>query len=164
VAIVVRHGEARDIEAIRAIYAQPSNVAATLQLPYPSAELWQARLGRHHEHFHSLVACEGDAVLGQIGIEVFASPRRRHAANIGLAVDEASRRRGAGDALLTAALDLCHHWLAVRRVELETYVDNAPAIALFERHGFVREGTSRAYAFRAGSYVDVHLMAHLSGV
>ncbi len=163
-AIVVRHGEARDIEAIRAIYAQPSNVAATLQLPYPSAELWQARLGRHHEHFHSLVACEGDTVLGQIGIEVFTSPRRRHAANIGLAVDEAFRRRGAGDALLTAALDLCHHWLAVRRVELETYVDNAPAIALFERHGFIREGTSRAYAFRAGSYVDVHLMAHLSGV
>ena len=158
----VRHSEARDIEAIRAIYAQAGNVAATLQLPYPSAELWQRRLGGPHEHFHSLVACGADdRPRGQIGIELFAAARRRHVANIGLAVDEGCRRQGVGDALIAAALGLCHDWLAVRRVELETYTDNAAAIALFQKHGFVIEGTARGYAFRAGRYVDVHLMAHL---
>lgn len=159
--IEIRHSEAADIEAIRAIYAQPSNVAATLQLPWPSAERWQARLGKAHEHFHSLVACEDGAVLGQIGIEVMSSPRRKHVANIGMAVSEHARRRGVGAALLSAALTLCHQWLAVRRVELETYTDNEAAIALYLRHGFVHEGTARGYAFRDGRYVDVHLMAHL---
>jgi L-phenylalanine/L-methionine N-acetyltransferase len=82
-------------------------------------------------------------------------------ANIGLAVDAGCRRQGVGDALLGAALALCHDWLALRRVELETYTDNAAAIALFRKHGFELEGTARDYAFRAGRYVDVHLMAHL---
>lgn len=157
----IRHSEAADLEAIRAIYAQPSNYANTLQLPWPSAERWQSRLGKAHEHFHSLVACEDGAVLGQIGIEVMSSPRRKHVATIGMGVSEHARRRGVGSALLTAALTLCHQWLAVRRVELETYTDNEAAIALYRRHGFVVEGTARGYAFRDGRYVDVHLMAHL---
>lgn len=33
------------------------------------------------------------------------------------------------------------------------------AIALFERHGFVIEGTGRGYAFRQGALSDVYLMA-----
>lgn len=156
----VRHSEPQDIEAIRAIYAQPSNVHATLQLPFPSIELWQQRLGRLHEHFHSLVACADGVVVGQLGIEVFTAARRRHAANIGLAVAESARRQGVGSVLLQAAIQLCHGWLAVRRIELETYTDNHAAITLFERHGFVREGTAEGYAFRAGGYVDVHYMVH----
>jgi len=157
--MIVRHSETRDIEAIRQIYAQPSVYASTLQLPWPSAELWQQRLGGRSDHFHSLVACDGDNVLGQIGVEQFVSPRRRHAANIGLGVSEHARRRGVGSSLLTAAIELCTGWLGVRRIELETYTDNTAAIALFERHGFVVEGTATAYALRAGEYVDVRLMA-----
>ena len=47
------------------------------------------------------------------------------------------------------------------RLELEVYVDNEPAIRLYERFGFVREGTMRQYAFRDGVYVDAYLMARL---
>jgi L-phenylalanine/L-methionine N-acetyltransferase len=158
-AMIVRHSEPRDIESIRQIYAQSSVYADTLQLPFPSAELWQERLARRHEHFHSLVACEGDQVLGQVGIEVFANPRRRHVANIGMAVSELARRRGVGSALLGAAVELCNGWLGVRRIELETYTGNDAAIALFRKFGFEIEGTARAYALRAGAYADVHLMA-----
>lgn len=160
--MIVRHSEPGDIESIRAIYAQPSVYASTLQLPFPSVELWQARLGRRHEHFHSLVACEGEQVLGQLGIETFANPRRRHVARIGLGVSEMARRRGVGSALLGAAVDLCGGWLGVCRMELETYTDNAGAIALFEKFGFEMEGTAKAYALRAGALVDVHLMARLA--
>lgn len=39
----------------------------------------------------------------------------------------------------------------------------ARAVALYEKHGFVREGVGRGYALRNGEYVDVHLMARLSG-
>lgn len=157
--IIVRHSEAQDIGAIRSIYAQRSNYANTLQLPYPSLELWQERLGRRHEDFYSLVACDGERVLGQIGVEAFANPRRRHVANIGMAVCESARRKGVGSALLEAAKDLCQRWLGVRRIELETYIDNDAALALYRKHGFVHEGIARGYALRDGVYVDVHLMA-----
>ena len=90
----IRHSEARDIEAIRQIYAQPSVYASTLQLPWPSAELWMQRLGTRQEHFHSLVACEEDEVRGQVGIEVFANPRRRHSSAASRSL--AKRGRSAG--------------------------------------------------------------------
>ncbi len=160
--IRIRHSEARDIAAIRDLYAQPSCMASTLQTPFPSLELWQARLGRLNEHFHSLVACRDQRILGQLGIEVFTAARRKHVANIGMAVDESARGQGVGSALLEAAIELCHDWLAVSRIELETYVDNTAAIALFRKHGFRIEGTGVGYAFRAGGHVDVHFMARLS--
>ncbi len=155
----IRHSEARDIEAIRAIYAQASVYANTLQQPFPSAELWQQRLGRLHTHFHSLVVEADGRVLGQIGVERFENPRRAHVANIGLAVDEGARGRGVGSTLIGGAIELCFGWLGVRRIELEVYTDNQAAQALFARHGFQREGTSFDYALRGGRYVDVHLMA-----
>lgn len=157
--LTIRHGEVRDIDAIRQIYAQPSSFASTLQLPFPSLDRWQARLSAPGDSFYSLVACAGDEIVGQIGIEVFTSPRRRHVANIGMAVAEQARQRGVGTALLSAAVELCHGWLGVTRIELETYTDNQAAIALFGKHGFAIEGTARGYALRAGEFVDVHLMA-----
>jgi len=69
--------------------------------------------------------------------------------------------RGVGSALLRAALDLADRWLQVRRVELQVYADNAPAIALYLRHGFVEEGRHRDFAFRDGAFVDALTMARL---
>jgi len=159
----IRASEPGDIEAIRALYAEPGNYANTLQLPWPSLALWQSRLGGHSPDFHSLVACLDNAVVGQIGITQFASPRRRHVANIGMGVAERARRRGVGSALLGAAIELCEGWLGVRRIELEVYTDNDAAIALYRRFGFEHEGTARGYALRAGAYADVHLMARRVG-
>ena len=47
------------------------------------------------------------------------------------------------------------------RIELTVYTDNARAIALYEKSGFVHEGTHRAYALRHGRFVDAHAMARL---
>lgn len=155
----IRHSEPGDIPAIRDLYAEPSSYAATLQLPHPSLGLWERRLGHPPDHFTSLVAVRDGKLLGQIGIEVFTSPRRRHVANIGMAVVEVARGQGVGRALVRAAKQQCFGWLGVRRIELECYVDNAAALALYRSEGFVIEGTSRGYALRDGQYADVHLMA-----
>ncbi|MCK7592633.1 GNAT family N-acetyltransferase [Pseudomarimonas salicorniae] len=155
----IRHSEPADIPAIRDLYAQPSCLAATLQLPHPSLTLWERRLGNPPDHFTSLVALREGRLLGQVGIEVFTAARRRHVANIGMAVCEDARRQGVGRALVRAAKAQCFGWLGVRRIELECYVDNAGALALYESEGFVVEGTARGYALREGEYVDVHLMA-----
>ena len=47
------------------------------------------------------------------------------------------------------------------RLDLRVYVDNAPAIALYEKFGFEKEGTHRRFVYRDGEYVDAHVMARL---
>ena len=67
-----------------------------------------------------------------------------------------------GTALLTRLLNYADRWLGVTRVELSVYTDNAPAIALYRRHGFEVEGTQRASVLREGVLIDVLMMARLA--
>jgi putative acetyltransferase len=160
-AIAVRHYEQRDLAQIRAIYSEPDAFANTLQLPFQSEEHWRNKIGTPKEGFTNLVAVRNDEVLGQLTLEVFQRPRRRHAATFGMGVKGAARQLGVGSALVSAATDLCENWFNVSRIELEVYTDNAAAIALYSKHGFVIEGTCRRYAFRDGQFVDAHVMARL---
>ena len=47
------------------------------------------------------------------------------------------------------------------RLELVVFVDNEAAIRLYRKHGFVIEGTHRAFALRKGAFVDAYAMARL---
>jgi len=51
--------------------------------------------------------------------------------------------------------------LNLTRLDLRVYVDNEPAIALYNKFGFEIEGTHRLFAYRNGEYVDAHVMARL---
>ena len=160
----VRHAEPGDAAGLHALFAEPGAFAATLQLPYPSLAAWEKQLRDLPRHVVQLVAeVDGDGVVGAAGFEVFQSPRRRHVANLGMAVAPAYRGRGVGTQLLEAVIDTAERWHGVRRLELEVYADNAAAIALYERHGFEREGLARGYALRDGAYVDALLMARRAG-
>ena len=159
--ITIRHSEESDIRAIARIYSQPSCYAGTLQHPFPSLAKWQKRLSELPDHCFSLVAEIDGEVVGQIGMEVCTNARRKHVADLGMAVSEEFQGIGVGSALLKGAINLAHHWLAVRRIELEVYTDNHAAIALYKRHGFAIEGEARDYAFRDGEYVDVFFMANI---
>lgn len=157
--VIIRHSDQSDAAAIKSIYACPENYAGTLQLPYPSLDKWQRAFSQPNDHFYSLVAEYQGQLIGQIGMDVFTNPRRKHVANIGMAVLPDYQNKGIGKQLLAAMSDLAFNWLAIRRIELEVYTDNARAIALYEKAGFVIEGTARGYAFRDGEYTDVYLMA-----
>jgi putative acetyltransferase len=155
----IRSSVINDAAAIMAIYQQPSCYAATLQLPYPSLDKWQAFLGADNPHFYSLVAEVDGKIVGQIGMDVMTNPRRKHVANIGMAVDQQWQGKGVGKALLDSMLVLATKWLAIKRIELEVYTENNVATALYKKSGFAIEGTAKGYAFRDGEYADVYLMA-----
>lgn len=157
--VTIRHSEPSDFAAVKAIYEQPSCYAGTLQHPYPSEALWQKRLADQGPNSYSLVAEIDGQIVGQIGMDVCTSPRRKHVSNIGMGVLETHQGKGIGSKLLEAMLHLATNWLAVKRIELEVYTDNLAGQALYRKHGFELEGTARQYAFRDGEYVDVHLMA-----
>lgn len=128
-------------------------------MPYASKAQWERRLANDSPRVISLVAVLADELVGQMTLEQNENLRRRHVATFGMGVLAAQTGRGVGSRLLEAALDLADNWLNVERTEIEVYVDNASAIALYKKYGFEIEGTMQKYAFRDGSYVDAHAMA-----
>ncbi|MFT4924186.1 MAG: putative acetyltransferase [Phenylobacterium sp.] len=161
--VVIRHSEKEDIAAIKAMFSQPSCYGGTLQLPFPSLDKWTDKLGTIADNQTSLVAeIDGD-IVGQLSLFVEKSPRRKHVANIGMAISDQHQGKGIGSQMLAAAVDMADNWLAIRRIELEVYADNAAGVALYKKHGFEIEGTAKCYAFRDGQYVDAYLMARLKG-
>jgi len=160
--ITVRHSEPEDYKALHRIFSGSRAVAGTLQMPFPSAEMWRERLSEPPEGLYSLVACVEGEVVGSLGLET--SPTRwrmRHVGSIGMAVRDDWQGKGVGTALMEAALDLADNWLNLTRIELTVYVDNAAGIALYEKFGFEVEGTHRRLAFRDGEYVDAYSMARI---
>ena len=78
-----------------------------------------------------------------------------------MAVPSAWQGKGVGKALMGAICEVADGWLNVIRLELTVYTDNERAIALYRKFGFVIEGTHKAYALRAGRYVDALAMARI---
>jgi putative acetyltransferase len=162
--ISIRHSEPDDYEALHRIFSGPKAIWGTLQLPFPSRERWRKRLAEPSEGLFSLVASVEDDVVGSLGLRTFPNrPRRRHAGGIGMAVRDDWHGQGVGTALMEAAIDLADNWLNLRRLELTVFTDNAPAIHLYRKVGFVTEGTLVDYVFRDGVYVDCFTMARVRG-
>ena len=158
--ITIRRAEPRDAEAMKAIFDAPRSMAGTLQLPYPSVSMWTKRIADFPPDDVMLVAEVGGALVGNLGLHVAAkSPRRRHAGAIGMSVRDDWQNRGVGTALLAAGIDMADNWMGFRRLELTVYTDNAVALALYRKFGFIIEGTARGYALRDGEFVDAFLMA-----
>lgn len=161
--ITIRRAEPDDYAAVQAIFAMPRAQAGTLQLPFPSLDLWRQRLQAVDPNAHLLLACAGSDVVGQLGLYVSSNPRRRHVGDLGMGVRDDWQGRGIGSALLVAAIDLADRWLQLRRLELQVYADNTAGIALYTRHGFAEEGRHRDFAYRDGAYVDALSMARVRG-
>ncbi len=158
--LIIRDCRLEDAEALHDMFSQPQVIRGTLQLPYPSLQLWQARIADPQPGLTMLVAIHEDGLVGQVAVHTHPTrPRRRHAGDLGMAVRHEWQGRGVGTALMTAAVDFADRWLNLHRLELTVFSDNAPAIRLYEKFGFEVEGTLRAYAFRDGRYADVYTMA-----
>jgi len=159
--IVVRAAEPSDIEAIHAILRCPGVVANTLQLPWRPLAYTRERFGQPDANKHALVAVVGERVVGQLDLEVQHGPRRRDVGKFGMAVHDDFHNQGVGSALMAAMLELADGWLGLRRLELEVWADNPAAIHLYEKFGFVIEGTGRQFGRRNGKLIDAHYMARL---
>ena len=93
-----------------------------------------------------LVVTEDDAVVAYAGLA--AMPDEAYVQTIG--VDPAHQRRGIGARLLTALMDDARR-RGLPRVGLEVRVDNAAAIAMYERFGFRGIAVRKAYYQPSGA-------------
>jgi len=161
--LVIRAREPTDWQEFAALMQLPRVRWGTLRLPFVSAEETRKWMEKQAEGHVGIVATLDGHIVGSAGIHR-EKGRRDHVGQIGMAVHDDFHGRGIGSRLLAALVDTADNWLNLRRLELAVYVDNAPAIALYRKFGFVLEGTRRAVAFRDGAFVDDHVMARLRGL
>ena len=161
--ILIRAFEMSDVDDVAEIQAMPKSRRETLQLPYQSRDYTRKKFENISSDEHLLVAVvqKTQKVVGLIGLSPVKRARRSHVGQIGMSVHDDYHNQGIGSQMMEAVLDLADNWLNLKRLELEVYVDNKSAIHLYEKYGFVIEGTLRKYAFRDGDYVDTYAMARI---
>ena len=159
-AVTIRPTRVNDAEALCAMANLPGFRWGTLRPPFGRVEETRKWLERLGDADLSVMAEVGGKPVGNAGLRRLAG-RRVHVGTVGMGVHDDFRGRGVGTALMAALVDAADNWLGLRRVELTVYADNAPALALYRRFGFVEEGRHTDFAFRAGRYVDALAMARL---
>lgn len=157
--VVIRAYEEEDIPAVARLYNQRSVAAGTLQIPFMAVSERAERYTLSPE-LRMIVADLEGKVVGHAGLHLYRG-RRQHVASIGMGVDENHHGQGIGSKLMEALMDLADNWYNIARVELTVYADNAAAIHLYKKFGFVEEGHHRDYAYREGEYVDALSMVRL---
>jgi L-phenylalanine/L-methionine N-acetyltransferase len=158
--LTVRAREPTDLDGFAELMSLPKVRWGTLRLPLVSREQYRKWLESPPEGMTAIVAVLDGRIVGSGDIRR-GQGRSAHVGSIGMCVHDDFHGRGIGSAMLAALVDAADNWLDLKRLELRVYVDNAPAIRLYSNFGFEVEGTLRADAFRAGVYVDSHIMGRI---
>jgi RimJ/RimL family protein N-acetyltransferase len=150
------------IEGFRAAVdsvARERRYVAMLQAP--SLEDCRAYvLDMRRRGFPQFVAICDEGVVGWCDLSPVNRPVHAHCGTLGIGVIAAYRGRGLGGRLLETTLARGRE-IGLTRIELEVREANLPAIALYERFGFVREGVKKNAVRIDGAYEDAIAMALL---
>lgn len=122
-------------------------------------EQLQAEQGKTRWHF---VVClrDGGRAIGSAGLDALDSVNGK--TELGIAIGEPSLwDQGYGTETIGILLDFAFGELRMERVYLYLFSANDRARHVYERVGFVREGTLRRASFRHGQHVDVDIMGIL---
>lgn len=162
----VREATASDatwfIEHVRALVAEPD-----AQIPLRSGEFvvtrdQQAELmgGAAERGDLFLIAEVHGKCVGELNLRRGSRAAFRHSVVLGMSVAREWRNQRIGSALMQRAIEWAKAEGTLRRIELHVYSTNAPAIRLYESHGFIIEGRRRGAVRVGDGFIDDMLMAY----
>ncbi|MEX0991543.1 MAG: diaminopimelate decarboxylase [Actinomycetota bacterium] len=105
-----------------------------------------------------ILAMHGSEVIGLLSLARGVEQRNRHNATLGMGIAKPWRGKGIGSVLMVEAFRWAEEF-GVARIALSVYPDNAPAVALYRKFGFVEEGRLVRHLLKPVGYVDEVLMA-----
>jgi RimJ/RimL family protein N-acetyltransferase len=164
--VYLRPGERRDVPVFVRWFTD-ARTTRTLLMTSPMGEALEERwfermLDVHGTDRWFFVVCRraDDRPVGSI--DLHEVDLRNGSASLGIAIgDPDDTGRGYGTDALRALLGFGFGQLRLERIELEVYDFNDGARRVYERVGFVHEGTLRRALYRDGAFHDVHRMAIL---
>ncbi|TPJ28978.1 GNAT family protein [Mesorhizobium sp. B2-7-2] len=139
------------------VVARERRYLSMLEAP-PFEQTLQFAKGRIEKGDPGFVAVVGEKVVGWCDITRHDMPAHAHRGTLGMGILPIYRGRGLGLKLINAALARARS-AGMVRVELSVHADNARAIALYDKVGFVREGVVRDAVRVDGEYRDAIMMA-----
>jgi len=131
----------------------PDEAAALAQIER-ARSLWEEGEGRHFA-----IADPDDALIGGVNFHRIEPGHRR--AEVGFWLATGARGRGIGPRAVEAACRWAFERYDLDRIEMTTLPDNASALRLAEKVGFVREGLLRKRNFERGARVDIVMLGLL---
>lgn len=141
-----------DSEYLRLLDAHPA---------YPKTEQqiaeWVREGQRGRENFlFGIRTCLDDELIGFLELGEVLWTHRNAWLAIGIG-EMAFRGRGYGSEAMRLGLDFAFRELNLHRIQLTVFSYNRPAIHLYEKLGFQREGVYRQYMERDGQRFDMYL-------
>jgi RimJ/RimL family protein N-acetyltransferase len=136
VSVIIR--EARQEDADQLI----THITAIADDPSSEILLWPGIVG--------VLSCAGGEHRGN-----------HHTTTLGITIHKDWRNQGIGRALMERAIDWVKATGVVKRIQLGVTSTNTPAIHLYEKLGFEKEGLRRRGMFKNGRYYDTWLMGLL---
>jgi len=144
-----------DLDTLRLLAFQPA-----VPLTIADEEAWFASLcqASDNQFVFAIRHQEDKRLLGNCGLVV--QNWRSRQAELGIFIGQA-RGQGFGGDALRVLLRFGFDDLNLNRIALQVYSYNPRAVALYERLGFVHEGTLREAIQRDGRFYDIYVMSIL---
>ncbi|NIS80655.1 MAG: GNAT family N-acetyltransferase [Anaerolineales bacterium] len=99
-----------------------------------------------------------DTIVATLNFSAGHRPRVRHSGEFGMSVRKQYWGLGIGSLMVDTFIDWARDTQIVKKINLRVRTDNHRAILLYERKGFVKEGTIHKEIFLDGKYFDHHWM------
>lgn len=144
--IVIRKAEVDDAEQM-ALFKQYISQESDF-LSYGANEIEesaesQARLiqsANSAENSVIILAIVNEEIAGFVTFNGGFRVRKKHSGDMGIAVRKKYWGKGIGNLLVEALIEWARNTETVRKINLLTRTDNATAISLYEKYGFIKEG------------------------
>ncbi|HWM91518.1 MAG TPA: GNAT family N-acetyltransferase [Thermoanaerobaculia bacterium] len=146
-----------------ALESHPLAFGASLEDDRCSPDFFRTSLANPEEQ--AVFGCfEGTGLAGMVGVRRETAVKRRHRAQVwGMYVAPRARQKGAGSALLQAAIEQARSWPGVVQVHLSVTEPAVAAQRLYEAVGFRTWGHEPRALQWEGSFVDEsHLVRDLA--
>lgn len=163
--IIIRTIEKKDIlgfhQALESVASEGIYLRALPPIAFEKVEDFILNnIAKNYPQYVAVAQDEGvsDEVVGWADVRPYDEPTMQHVGLLGMGVLSTYRSQGIGKKLLEKIIK--RTWqIGYQRLELEVYAENQRAINLYQKMGFVLEGTRQYARYYNGQYQHCHIMA-----
>lgn len=113
---------------------------------------------KYNDYKQVFVAVDDDKIVGYLGLKRSHLSKLKHVAKFTVGVLNDHQKQG----IATKLIEFAEKWAkeeGIHRLEITVITENKPAIALFEKTGFEREGTRKGAVNMDDDFYDEFFMA-----